>query len=348
MAALLRDAPKARIGIVGDFALDAYWFIDPAKSAPSLETGHPTNPIREQRYELGGGGNIAANVAALGGKVQAFGVVGDDPWGRELLLRLGNAGVATSGRVGSDASTLLVQDFSWATPVFIKPHVAGAEQSRFDTADFNELFRPLGKLLLVELDAALPELDLLIVNEQIPGSLHTEWFRKQLAGMARRYRGKFIVDSRYHANEYTDAYLRMNDREAVRLQLGVSASAETPPVAIATAGGGRPDRPSRERVVAAAEALFAKAGQSVFVSRGPDGVVIRDASGLHEVPAIRAEGEIDIVGAGDSLLAGISLALALGRDPVTAAELGILAASVTIRKLRRCGTATPEEILGLF
>jgi len=38
-----------RLALVGDFALDAYWFLDPAKSAPSLETGLPTRPIRIQR-----------------------------------------------------------------------------------------------------------------------------------------------------------------------------------------------------------------------------------------------------------------------------------------------------------
>jgi len=298
--------------------------MDPAKSTVSLETGLPTRPIREQRYELGGGGNIAANLTTLGGRVFAFGVTGDDPWGRELARQLDALGVSPAG--------LLVQPERWATPVFVKPHEEGREQARFDTADFNELSPETGRLLLARVEAALPDLDLAIINEQILDRLHAEWFRKGLCAMADRWQGKFIVDSRYHANEYRDAFLRLNDREAVRLQ----------------EGGGRPDRPTRERVIAAAEALFAKARQPVFVSRGPDGVVVRDASGLHEVPARKVDGPIDIVGAGDSLLAGISVALARGRDPVVAAELGILAASVTIRKLRQCGTASPAEVLALL
>ncbi len=216
--------------------------------------------------------------------------------------------------------------------MFVKPHLEGTEQARFDTADYNELSPATGRRLIAQVEASLPDLDLVIINEQIPDSLHAEWFRRELCAMADRWQGKFIVDSRYHANEYRDAFLRINDREAIQFQ----------------EGGERPDRPSRERVIAAMEALFAKARQPVFVSRGPDGVVIRDAQGLHEVPARRIDGPIDIVGAGDSLLAGISLALARGRDPVAAAELGILAASVTVAKLRRCGTASPAEILALL
>jgi sugar/nucleoside kinase (ribokinase family) len=216
--------------------------------------------------------------------------------------------------------------------VFVKPHLDGAEQARLDTADFNELAGGTSRNLLTALEAALPNLDLVIVNEQIHNSLHAPAFRKDLAAVIGRHPGRFIVDSRYHADQYPGAILRMNDREAIRLQ----------------EGGSRPDRPSRDHVVAATEALFAKAGQPVFVSRGPDGVVVRDSSGLHEVPGRRIDGPIDIVGAGDSLLAGISVALARGLSPVCAAEFGVLVASVTVTRLRRCGTASPAEVLALL
>ena len=324
-ARLLEDSPYVRIGIVGDFALDAYWNLDPAKSTVSLETGLPTRPVREQRYELGGGANIAANVSALGARVRAFGVVGNDPWGRELGLNLRDLH-------GVDTESLIEQRTQWATPVFVKPHLDGAEQERYDTADFNELLPGTATRLLADLEAALRVLHLVIVNEQILDSLHAPVFRSRLAELVAAHPGRFIVDSRYHANEYRNACVRVNDREAVRLQQG----------------GGRPDRPDRDHVIAAAEALYARAGQPVFVSRGPDGVVVRDEAGIHEVPGRNVEGPIDIVGAGDSLLAGISLALAQRTSAVRAAEFGILVASVTIRKLRRCGTASPAEVLALL
>ena len=55
-----------RIGILGDFCLDAYLLIDPAASEASVETGLSTRPVRTQRYSLGGAGNVASNLLAMG------------------------------------------------------------------------------------------------------------------------------------------------------------------------------------------------------------------------------------------------------------------------------------------
>ena len=55
-----------RIGVIGDFCLDAYWEVDPRRSETSVETGLPTRPVRTQRYSLGGAGNVASNLKAMG------------------------------------------------------------------------------------------------------------------------------------------------------------------------------------------------------------------------------------------------------------------------------------------
>ncbi len=74
---LLADIRKVRIGIVGDFCLDAYWSMDRSLSELSIETGLETRAVRAQRYSLGGAGNVAANLAAMAvGSVRAFGVLG--------------------------------------------------------------------------------------------------------------------------------------------------------------------------------------------------------------------------------------------------------------------------------
>jgi len=67
--------------VIGDLCLDIYWFVDSSRSEASLETGLPTHPVREQRYSLGGAGNVVSNLAAAGCRsVRPIGVVGDDPW----------------------------------------------------------------------------------------------------------------------------------------------------------------------------------------------------------------------------------------------------------------------------
>ena len=312
MTGPLRPA-HLRLALVGDFALDAYWFLDPARSAPSLETGLPTRPIRAQRYSLGGAANVAANMASLGCRaVHALGVVGRDPWAAEMIRQLGKRGVETSG--------LIVQERDWNTPVFVKPHVRGRETNRFDTADYNRLSRRTEDALFHRLERLLPRVDIVVVNQQIRDSLHCASFRRRMARFMKRHRDRLIIaDTRDYGREYRHAALKLNEHEARRL----SGSRDT-----------------RE----AAVRLYRRSLRPVFVTRGRLGCMVCWKGGLAAVPALKVRGRTDTVGAGDSTLAGLALALAAGRNPVEAARFGNLVATVTVRKLYTTGTATMAEV----
>ncbi len=321
---LLRDVRSTRLAVLGDYCLDVYWFINLARSEPSLETGLNTLPVQSQRYSLGGAGNVVHNLVDLGcGEVAAFGVVGDDPWGREMLRLLQEKGVDTSG--------LLVEGQDWATLTYIKPHIADTEQQRLDFGNFNALPERAARALLDALEARIDGFDLVIVNEQVREGIHTDVFREGLRSLMRRHpEMTFVVDSRHWSPEYPDAVLKVNDREAMRL-----CGRDVPPSALVV----------REDVLAAASELHRRTGRTVFVTRGERGCVVCHSGGTEEVPGIQVLSRTDPVGAGDSFLAGAAAALAAGRPPGQAALLGSFAAAVTVRKLRQTGTATPAEIL---
>lgn len=83
---ILNDLSFVKIAVVGDFCLDAHWFTDESKCELSIETGHMTRPVRQQKYSLGGAGNVTNNLAAIGIKeMRAFGVVGSDPFGADMV-----------------------------------------------------------------------------------------------------------------------------------------------------------------------------------------------------------------------------------------------------------------------
>ena len=63
---LLKSIVNTRIGIIGDFCLDVYWNIDTGRSEISVETKLPTKPVKSQLYSLGGAGNVANNLKAMG------------------------------------------------------------------------------------------------------------------------------------------------------------------------------------------------------------------------------------------------------------------------------------------
>ncbi len=126
---------------MGDFCLDAYWFIDESKSEISIETGEPTMPVRQQKYSLGGAGNVANNLAALKVKdIRAFGVIGNDPFGVEMIKIMKNAGISTGN--------MLIQNQNWSTHVYIKPYVGEKEKSRIDFGNFNVLSGETADLLI--------------------------------------------------------------------------------------------------------------------------------------------------------------------------------------------------------
>lgn len=313
-----------RVWVLGDYCLDIYWFVDSSRSEKSLETGLPTRPVRQQRYALGGAGNVVNNLVAAGCRnVRALGVVGDDPWGREMIRLL--------GQIEANTDDMLVQRDGWATLAYNKPHIEKQESSRFDFGNFNELSSATARTLLARCRARAGDADLVIVNQQVRQGIHTDEFRAGLLALIRDLPEKtFVVDSRHFSECYAGCVMKINDHEAARLCGTVRAPAELV---------------LREEALSSAKALYARFKKPVFVTRGSRGLVVVDETGGCEIPGIQVLGQVDTVGAGDSALAGISLALGAGCAPVEAAQFGNFVAGVTIQKLNQTGTACPEEIL---
>src|ERR1700674_5412459 len=84
-----------RIGVAGDFMLDRYVWGSATRISP--EAPVPVVDFMNESQVLGGAGNVAANLAALGATVLAFGVVGEDEAGRAIRACLDAAGIAAKG-----------------------------------------------------------------------------------------------------------------------------------------------------------------------------------------------------------------------------------------------------------
>jgi len=326
VSGLLAAIPRARIGVLGDFCLDVYWALDDSASEQSVETGLPTRPVRQQRYSLGGAGTVVNNLSALGvGRVAVFGVIGADPFGREVQRLLGTGGV--------DAAGMLIQTPEWNTPVYIKPIRADHEENRIDFGGFNALADEVADAVLARLAAALPQLDAVVVNQQLPRGIHTPRLQAGLNALFQAHPDRlFIVDSRDLSGTYINCLHKLNDVEATRL-CGQSTQAR--------------DVIALEDCRTAAQALYRRWRQPVFVTRGARGCLVLDGAGEHLVAGLHIVNPIDSVGAGDSFLAGLAVALATGAPPEQAATFGNFVAGVTVQKLFQTGTASPAEVLAI-
>jgi len=321
---ILGKTKTARIAVVGDFCLDVYWFLNESASEKSLETGLPTWPIGEQNYSLGGAGNVVKNIQSLGCEnIQAYGIIGNDLWGHKLKQNLNQLGVNCAG--------IKTQEKNWATPSYVKPYKQQNELNRIDFGNFNKLDTATSNSLLESLEKELQALDIVIINQQIENSFFTKELIEKLSVLINKYSEiTFIVDSRHNSDAFPGALLKINDHEAVRL-----AGITVPEEALVP----------REQTLKVAETLYKKSNKTIFITRGPRGCIIVAEDGIKEIPGIQMPGKIDTVGAGDSMLAGICVALASGQEALSSASIGNFTAAVTIQKLFQTGTASPEELI---
>ena len=321
---ILCNAKTAKIGVVGDFCLDVYWFLNEIASEKSLETDLPTWPIAEQEYSLGGAGNVVNNLHALGCEnIHVFGVVGTDPWGQKLMQNLYKLNVNCEG--------MITQEKHWATPTYVKPYKDKNELNRIDFGNFNKLDTETLNCLLLLLEKNLQNQDIVIISQQIAGSLFVDEFIEKLLILINKFCDTlFIVDSRHNSDDFPSAILKLNDFTAE------SMVDNTTPNGVGV---------TRENAIKTAKTLCKKLKKTIFITRGINGCILVDEGVIKEIPSIKITGKIDTVGAGDSMLAGICIGLVSGQDAYNSACLGNLAAAVSIQKLYQTGTVSPEELL---
>lgn len=312
---------KLRVAVWGDFCLDAYWDLDEGEAEFSIETGLPVRRVRGQRYSLGGAGNVAANLRALGvGDVEAIGVVGPDFFGGELQRLLRECGAGCGW---------VVTDPCWQTMVYAKLYGPGGEENRIDFGAFNDLSAGAASALIAALDRAAAESGAVVLNQQVPrGVSGREMIERINLTIARHPETVFLADARQGSEHYRGAAIKLNMQEAARYL-----------------GAARAEPRSSETAGEFARRISLATGKPVFLTRSEYGITAADGENIFEIPGIEVAGPIDPVGAGDTVTAALAAMLGSGQDPRTAAQVANIAAAVTVRKLRTTGTAAPPEIL---
>jgi rfaE bifunctional protein kinase chain/domain len=315
---------NVKIAVYGDFCLDAYWLLDPRGSEVSAETGLQGRAVSKHYYSLGGASNVVANLAALEPAViQVIGVIGDDIFGRELTRQLHDLGI--------DTKYLVVQKEGFDTVTFGKPYLEGGEKARIDFGFFNKRTGATDKALLNGIGSALQTTDVLIFNQQVPGSITNESFINEVNGLFEQFADKVVLlDSRHYGHKLRNVYRKTNDLEAARLN-NVDVKSN--------------DVLTLADVKQYAQNLYRQFNKPVFLTRGPRGIVTVDSGGIHEVPGIQLLKKLDAVGAGDTVTGALALCLGAGVRPAEAAEFANYAAAVTVQKLFQTGTASGTEIL---
>lgn len=322
LARIVRRFRGRTIGVLGDFMLDELLVGEATRISP--EAPVPVvlmDGSRTAQGFPGGAGNVAANVARLGGRAVPFGAIGRDATGRRLR-RLLEARRIPSGtlvgesrritprkmRVVAHQHQLLRLDFERPAPV--SPRTAEAV--------FQQFHKAAGRL------------DALIVSDYQKGSVTTELCQR-ITSLARQQRLPVFVDPKPRHPEICRR-----------------ATAITPNLHEAEAMAGVPLR-SRRQLESAGRRLLAELGcRYLLVTRGSEGMTLFESSDssagtMHEIPSVPRP-VYDVTGAGDTVIAVLALAFTSGASMREAAILANLAAG---RVVLRFGTSevTPQELL---
>lgn len=317
--------PQTTVTVLADMVADEFIFGEisrVSREAPVLILKH-----RDRTVVPGGGANAIYNLAALGVSVLPVGVVGDDEPGRLLLQLFKQMHISASG-------IFKVKGYTTTTKTRIlagHSHTSRQQVVRIDRdSELPSLDQPGAHLGMTYIDAAADFLrasDALLISDYGYGAATPEIFS--------RVRGKrgmpeipVTLDSRFRILEYTGITAATPNEPEVEEALGVKIGHDA------------------ARLYAAGRKMLDKMSlQSLVITRGRDGMALFERRHKPvEIPIHGTDQVVDVTGAGDTVIATFTAALAAGAEAEDAARLANYAAGVVVMK-RGTATCSSEELL---
>lgn len=309
--AILDRFQGRRLIVLGDLMLDEFIWGEVRRISP--EAPVPVVEVRRETLQLGGAGNVVTNLLALGAEAIPIGILGEDEAGRRMRALFADEGASVEG-------LLTVPDRPTTRKTRIVAH--SQQMVRADREDRSLISEAIERQILALYLAALPSADAVILSDYDKGLLTPALL--QSAIRAARAAGKPIcLDPKIrHFSHYRLVdVVTPNQLEAER----ASGIEITDPVSLLQAA-------SRIR-----DLLDCR---HVLITRGELGMSLFDAGGtISHIPTTARE-VYDVTGAGDTVIATLTLALAAGAPLLDAAILANLAAGVVVGKV---GTAAVSQ-----
>jgi D-beta-D-heptose 7-phosphate kinase / D-beta-D-heptose 1-phosphate adenosyltransferase len=304
------DFSRTRILCLGDLMLDRFAYCGIERISP--EAPVPVLLLQNRRVSLGGAGNVARNVATLGGQAVLIGLVGQDHAGEELQTLVAGEPHIVDALVKSDKR-----------PTTCKTrYVAGHQQiMRVDEESTHPLEASEERALIATLEQEIGSVDAVILSDYGKGVLNRKIFAVAISRAHARSIPVF-VDPKH------DDFRRYRGATCITPNLAELARAAKMPV-----------RTDAEVVGAATRVLRDARAEAILATRSEKGMMLVAASGEVHVESARAREVFDVSGAGDTVIAVLALAHASGHSLPDAMRLANTAAGIVVGKL---GTAAVE------
>ncbi|MGA2089986.1 MAG: D-glycero-beta-D-manno-heptose-7-phosphate kinase [Endomicrobiales bacterium] len=319
MQSLIKLIPKFKqqnILVIGDMMVDKFVWGKVSRISP--EAPVPVVEVNRETQALGGAGNVAGNLASLGAMVYITGVVGDDLVGEQLRDDLRARNIRTEK---------LVTDCS--RPTSIKTRIIAQHQQvvRVDKEVKGSFSPSVVKNLVAVIEEMIPKVQAVIISDYGKGVVDRLVLSRAIA-VARKHGVYITVDPKI---EHFQRYKKV--------------SCITPNTKEAIEGMHWRDVYEDKDIAELGRKILKKLNSdSVLITRGEKGMTLLEPNNkITHIPT-RAKEVFDVTGAGDTVIATLTLALAAKASFVEAAEIANFAAGVVVAKI---GTATvsPEELI---
>lgn len=312
---LLRHMRGLPVLVVGDLMLDRFLWGNVSRISP--EAPVPVVHLNSETARLGGAGNVARNLHALGGRTQLVGVVGNDVGGGQFRECLSAAGLDPAGLVEVPGRTTTIK-----TRVIAHHQQVVRIDREMDHPVPARAVETLAALVLSGLSAVRA----VLISDYDKGVVCQDLLDRILPAAGRAGRIVAIDPKPSNYEHYRGATVLTPNAQEARSMAGLRGKSD-------------PD------LVEAGQTIRRHLGcPAVLVTQGERGMTLfREGEGPLRIPALARE-VFDVTGAGDTVISTLTLALAAGASLEEASVLSNLAAGSVVGKL---GTAevTPEDLL---
>ena len=317
---LVRKLGEAKILVVGDLALDEMVYGDTeriSREAPVLILQHT-----HTKFILGGASNAAHNVSDVnGGKVSVIGVVGDDYQANDLKQAFCEANIDCSSLItDKDRKTITKTRISGACSHSITQQIV-----RIDRQTNAPISKETEQKLINEIERLVPDYDAIILSDYHIGTLSDNVINAVISS-AKKYRKKVVVDAQRNLDKYYGVTSMTPNLPDTQKHVGFYLK-------------------NKEDFLKAGNILLEQSGaEAVLITCGSEGMVVIDNNGKYtKIPVFNKAEVFDVTGAGDTVTALYTLALAIGAEPVYAAIIGNIAAGIVVKQFG-CATTSIDEI----
>ena len=313
---------ETKVLVIGDLALDEMVYGDTeriSREAPVLILQHT-----HTKYILGGASNAAHNVSAINkGKVGVIGVVGDDYQSQDLKNAFNDARIdCTSLVTDKNRKTTTKTRISGSCSHSITQQIV-----RIDRQTNAPISKETEDKLIAEIEKKINDYDAVILSDYHIGTL-SDRIISTVADLANKYNKKVVVDAQKNLNKYKGIFSMTPNLPDTQKHVGYFLNKK------------------EDFISAGVQLLSETSADNILITCGADGMVVIEKDGKYtHIPVFNKSKVFDVTGAGDTVTAIYTLALASGAEPVYAAIIGNIAASIVVKQFG-CATTTTEEILG--